>query len=937
MMHCPGTETLEQLLDGALPEEQVSGVRDHLAGCSRCQALVDQLSDDPEMRRRISASWTEAAPDEPALTRVLHQLRAIPPYETPHADTTSEPVPPSLGFLGPPAQEGDLGTLGPYRILAELGRGGMGIVLLGYDSTLRRTVALKVLPPERAEARARARFVREAQAAAGIEHDYVVPVHAVANPADGPPYLVMQYVEGPTLRQRIKAEGRLDPRQAARIAEQVAEGLAAAHRNGLIHRDIKPANIILDSAQGRAKITDFGLVRITSVPGGTTQEGSMLGTPEYMSPEQARAPARIDARTDVYSLGVTLFEALTGETPFRGVPQMVLQQVLNDEPRSPRRLNDAIPHDLETICLKAMAKEASRRYQSAGDLAEDLRRFLAGQPIRARPIQAWERALKWVRRRPAVAALLALVVFVTALGFGLLERARRQAEADKVEIAKQKDIAQANETAAIQREAEAKAVLEFFENRIFAAARPEGQAGGLGHDVSLRRAVEASLPFVEKSFTNQPLVEARLRLTLGTSFWFLGDAKKATEQYEASRALFTQHCGPDHHDTLQSMTNLANSYHDLGRRADALKLREETLALMKAKLGPDHHDTLRSMNNLAISYGDLGRHGDALKLNEETLALMKAKLGPDHPDTLNSMHELATTYHHLGRDADALTLFEETLARTKAKLGPNHPHTLLTMDNLAACYRFVGRHADALTLHQETLALMTTSLGPDHPETLVAMHNLADCYTDLGRHVDALTLYQETLALMKAKLGLDHPESLLSMAGLAGSLVKLDRGAEAVTVIDECVQRAAGKLVDPRVLPEVMDLRLRHFAKTEDAAGCRQTAEMWEKLLVSPDFMPDPKKKQDGNPVPRAANLYTAACMRAVTAAVLKSNPAADAARLAKEEADRAMAWLKQAVAAGYKDAAHMAKDKDLDALRTREDYKRLLTELEKKVDTGNR
>jgi WD40 repeat protein len=348
--------------------------------------------------------------------------------ETARPDSGSEPVATSLTFLGPPAHEGDLGTIGPYRILAELGRGGMGIVLLGYDSALRRTVALKVLPPDRAEARAQARFVREAQAAAGIEHDYVVPVYSVANPPDGPPYLVMQYVEGPTLRQRIKAEGRLQPREAARIAEQVAEGLAAAHNKGLVHRDIKPANIILDSTQGRAKIMDFGLVRMTSVPGATTQEGNIPGTPEYMSPEQVREPDRIDARVDIYSLGVTLYQALTGEVPFRGVPHMVLQQVLNDEPRPPRRLNDQVPRDLETICLQCLQKEPGKRYATAGALAEDLRRFLAGQPIQARPIHAWERAVKWARRRPAIAALLALVVFVTALGFGLVTWQWRRAD-----------------------------------------------------------------------------------------------------------------------------------------------------------------------------------------------------------------------------------------------------------------------------------------------------------------------------------------------------------------------------------------------------------------------------------------------------------------------------------------------------------------------------
>jgi hypothetical protein len=181
--------------------------------------LLTALSEDAVLRRQAPECWPPETlpPSDPALSRLLEQLRVTPPPEALATDDGAEAQDTALGFLGPPAHPGDLGTLGPYRILKELGRGGMGIVFLAYDPSLQRTVALKVLPPERADARARARFVREAQAAAGIEHDHVVPVHVVANPADGPLYLVMPYVEGLTLRERIKTEGRLDPREAARI------------------------------------------------------------------------------------------------------------------------------------------------------------------------------------------------------------------------------------------------------------------------------------------------------------------------------------------------------------------------------------------------------------------------------------------------------------------------------------------------------------------------------------------------------------------------------------------------------------------------------------------------------------------------------------------------------------------------------------------------
>ena len=238
--------------------------------------------------------------------------------------------------------------------------------------------------------------------------------------------------------------------------------------------------------------------------------------------------------------------------------------------------------------------------------------------------------------------------------------------------------------------------------------------------------------------------------------------------------------------------------------------------------------------------------------------------------------------------------------------------------SLGTSFLYLGKAQIAAEQFQAACALCAKHRGPDHPDTLASMNNLAKSYSDLGRHADALKLREETLTLMKAKLGPDHPSTLLSMGNLANSLVTLNRAAEAVPVIDECVQGAAGKIVHPRLIPEVMDLRLRHFEKSKDPAGCRATAEMWEKL-----------KRSDG------ASLYDAACMRAVTAAVIKEDPktpGADATRLAKEEADRALAWLKQAVAAGFRDVAHMKRDKDLDCLRTRDDFKKLIAELEAKT-----
>jgi formylglycine-generating enzyme required for sulfatase activity/tRNA A-37 threonylcarbamoyl transferase component Bud32 len=403
--------------------------REHVGQCAECQSTLDRLSDDTELvawkpAGRLDA---DALAAEPGLMRLLTSLHDSTYEELIGRETAAERSDQSLWFLAAAERAGDVGSLGTYRVEAELGRGGMGIVFKAHDSELNRTVALKVLRPDRLDEGARARFVREARAAARIKHENVVQVYSVVSTPGDPPFLVMEYVDGPTLRERIAADKRLEVRNAVEIVVQVADGLEAAHAAGLVHRDIKPGNILLDGKSDlgvpvsamRAKITDFGLARITDDANSVTREGTLAGTPTYMSPEQVAGPERIDPRSDVYGLGATLYEAITGEVPFHGAPHMVLRQIEREEPRPPRQLNDAVPADLETICLKAMAKEPDQRYQSCREFAADLRRWLVGEPIHARPVGRFERSWRWCRRNPRVAALSGLVLaLLVALAAG---------------------------------------------------------------------------------------------------------------------------------------------------------------------------------------------------------------------------------------------------------------------------------------------------------------------------------------------------------------------------------------------------------------------------------------------------------------------------------------------------------------------------------------
>jgi WD40 repeat protein len=306
--------------------------------------------------------------------------------------------------------------LGKFELLEVVGRGSFGVVWRARDVELDRIVAIKLMHQLDATTPAAIeRFLREARTAARLAHPNIVAIHD-AGQAEGAFYLVSEFVPGSTLADHM-AQNACCPRAAAALVAEVAAALDHAHRAGVVHRDIKPSNILLD-LKGRPHVTDFGLARWEAATATLTTDGQVLGTPAYMAPEQARGDARrVDARADIYGLGALLYHMLAGEPPFRGHPRMLLHQVIHEDPRHPRSLNDRIPRDLETICLKAMTKEPAGRYATAGALADDLARFIDGRPIRARRVRAFERALRWARRRPTVAGLLAVVIVVAALGF----------------------------------------------------------------------------------------------------------------------------------------------------------------------------------------------------------------------------------------------------------------------------------------------------------------------------------------------------------------------------------------------------------------------------------------------------------------------------------------------------------------------------------------
>jgi serine/threonine protein kinase/tetratricopeptide (TPR) repeat protein len=745
----------------------------------RAAYLEDVCRDNPQLRLELDALLAahgrlgvDPAPCGPELPRTINE----PTIERPGT------------------------VIGPYKLLQQIGEGGMGTVFMAEQThPVQRKVALKIIKSGMDSGQVIARFEAERQALAMMDHQNIARVLDAGTTDGGRPYFVMELVHGVPIT-KFCDDRKLAPRQRLELIVPVCQAIQHAHQKGIIHRDIKPANVLVTMYDDRPvpKIIDFGVAkaveqRLTEKTM-FTQFGTLVGTFEYMSPEQAEMNAfGVDTRSDIYSLGVLLYELLTGTTPLekKRLREAALDEMVrlikeeeaprpsirlsssNDLPKiaaarntEPARLSGLVRGEVDWIVMKCLEKDRTRRYESASGLARDIQRHLADEPVEACPPSAGYRLRKFARKNRK--ALVIAGAFLVLLGAAAVVstwqafRAMAAAAAEK----------EAKETAqARQRETEA--VLAFVENKILTTANPEGEEGGLGRNVSLRKAVEAALPSITNSFADQPLIEARLRMTLGTSLFNLGEDRIALGQFEAARTLYTKHLGPDHPDTLRSVSSLARVYTDIGRCREAMQLLEETIALQQSRIGPDHPDTLRSMERLTYCYSTVGRQADATRLSEEILTLPKAKFGPYDHGTIASMHGLAYQYNLNGRHADAAKLAEETLGLIQTKLGPDSWLTSLCMHNLALSYYFLDRHAEALKLHEESLALANARLGPDHPVTLMTMRSLSRSYYSLDRYADALKLCEEAAALSKTKFGTAYPDSLWSMNTLAWFLANM--------------------------------------------------------------------------------------------------------------------------------------------------------------------
>jgi tetratricopeptide (TPR) repeat protein len=650
--------------------------------------------------------------------------------------------------------------VGHYRILRLLGEGGMGAVYEAEQDQPRRRVALKVIKAALASPDLIRRFTQESQTLGRLHHPGIAQIFEAggADSAFGfQPFFAMELIDGKPLVEYAN-EHQLSTRRRIELMVQICDAVQHAHQRGIIHRDLKPANILVDE-HGQPKILDFGLARATDYDTETTRQtnmGQLLGTLAYMSPEQVLAdPLALDTRSDVYALGVMLYELLGGRLPYdlpRSLHQ-ALRTIQETEPIPLGTLNRAFRGDLETIVSKALEKDKNRRYSSASGLAADLQRYLDNQPISARRASAGYQIKKFAQRHKALvtglsAALGILVMGVVASTWEAVRARRAEAEAER-------------------QSAVAQAVNDFLRTDLLAQASAFNQNGTPDPNLTVHTALDRAAARVEGRFASQPLVEASIRETIGSSYIDLALFPQAQVQLERALAIRRRQQGETHRDTIGAMVSLAAVYERNGKLPQAEELYKKVLDLDQRRNSPPDSATVRAMNGLAVTYADEGRFSDSAALLERAVPLEKQLEGENSLQTLRAMGNLAATYDVLGEHDKARVLLVDTVDRKRRALGEQHPETLDSMTNLAGVYEEAGDYGQAEALLLPTLAGYRQVLGDKHPSTINAMVSLADLYRIEGKTADAGKLFQQALDISRQALGETHPRTLDAMFGTA--------------------------------------------------------------------------------------------------------------------------------------------------------------------------
>ncbi|MEM7352393.1 MAG: serine/threonine-protein kinase [Acidobacteriota bacterium] len=700
-------------------------------------------------------------------------------------------------------------TVGPYRILREIGRGGMGIVYLAERADVDKRVALKVVRRLLGGQQVTQRFLNERRILARLDHPNIARLLDAGRTDEGTPFFAMEYVRGTPL-VRYCREQALGIDDRLRLFAQACEAVRYAHQNLVVHRDLKPSNILVTEspdAPPQAKLLDFGIAKLLEneadgagltwaglTQAGLTRTGQLALTPAYAAPEQIRGGA-VTTATDVYSLGMILFELLVGRRPYEvddRTPAAVERRICDSQvprpstaaaqgpattpdetpgslPQPPaavvRRRSRRLRGDLDTICLKALAKEPPQRYATAEALLDDIRRHLAGLPVVARPQTATYRLKKFTaRHRWGVATALALLL--TAAGLAGFHTRRVTAERDRV-------------TAAL---AESEAVTGFL-IELFEANEPDA-AGGVDRPASelLARGLERA-----DALADEPTIQARMLDAVGQVYVKLGQYDAARPVLERALALRRAHLQADNPLIGESARNLSWLLQVNGHYDEAATLLHEAFEHFSALFDPSHETVAFLANDLGSLSVRRGEHAAAEAFFRQALAGNRARLGPDAPDVATNLGNLGYALHQQEAYDEAEALYRQALTIHRRHYGEVHTQVALVMNNLSVLLQDREDYRAAEPILRQVLTIRRQLLGDSHPNIATALNNLGTLLSGLDRLEEAEAMHREALAMRRALLSDDHPLVALSQHNLGRVLTRRGRYAEASELLQAAI------------------------------------------------------------------------------------------------------------------------------------------------------
>jgi eukaryotic-like serine/threonine-protein kinase len=794
-------------------------------------ALLDrECGGDAGLRRRVEAMVT-AAEEE--------RLRAPPTADQPSrpysdADPTLDTPSPSRAAFAPPG-EGPGTRIGLYKLLHLLGEGGFGSVFMAeQEKPVSRKVALKIIKLGMDTRQVVARFEQERQALALMDHPNIARVLDAGATEAGRPYFVMDLVKGDPIVEYCDKNSLSIPERLELFA-QVCHAVQHAHTKGIIHRDIKPSNILVSTQDGRpnVKVIDFGIAKATAsrLTEKTlfTEHKQLIGTPEYMSPEQAEGSLDIDTRTDVYSLGVLLYELLTGSTPFgtkdlRSAAYAEMQRIIREvEPpkpstrlsqntdtivtvaakrhTEPKRLGTIVRGELDWIVMKALEKDRSRRYDTASGLAADIGRYLSGETVVAAPPGAAYRFKKFVRRhRGPVAAggAVAAALLLGMIGFAWQAKAARaqrdlavvaqRAEAEQRRTAdEQRDRAVAAEAETTKRAQELAQVSDFQSKML---SQIDANDAGIRLMDDIREKFDAAL---EKSGVPETERAGRAEV-FGQELGLVNATDAAAEMIgrtilepsiKAINAEFKDQPAVD--ATLRHA--LADLYRILGRYDDAVSLQASALATRRRVLGDDDPATLDSLGNLATFLDSQGKPAEAETLYREALERRQRVYGEGHPETMAVMGNLGTLLRAQGKFDEAEPLLRARLEGARRVDGPEHRSTLIALNTYGFLLIDQGKLAEAEPYWREAYETGKRVFGPDDPDVFVWTNNLGGLLSAQGHLRDAEPYFRAAYETSRRIRGEEHPQTLACLRGVGNILKRQGRYAEAEPFFREALEK----------------------------------------------------------------------------------------------------------------------------------------------------